>query len=440
MAGGLTPAASDGPPTALADEIVVAGRPRSTTRRRSAWGALVAAVLLAHGCITVGVTDRLADLAADRDATNPPARIEVAYVREMALSTPPAAAPAAPPAATPRRAPPAAPVPAASAPEAPEAPEAPAVPPRAPEPAAAPPDAALADLAPAAAAPADLAASGVASSGSLPSAPSAETASATAMAASANAPARTAMGGALPSVALAAAAAGPADPASAPAGFAWPGSTRISYELTGNYRGPVNGTAQVEWIRVGTHYQVHLDLVVGPGLAPLITRRMSSDGEITAAGLVPRRYDQDTKVVLRDRHRATILFEPDSVVLAQGERRARVPGVQDTASQFVQLTYVFSTEPQRLTVGSVVQIPLALPHKVDVWTYDVVAEEVLSTPFGPLPCVHLKPRGLVARAGELRAEIWFAPQLRYLPARIRIDQDNDNYLDLIISRRPELGG
>ena len=213
----------------------------------------------------------------------------------------------------------------------------------------------------------------------------------------------------------------------------------MSYTLTGNYRGEVSGSAQVEWIRVGSHYQVHLDLLVGPSFAPIITRRMSSDGEITAEGLTPHRYDQDTKVVMRERNRATIVFEPGSVVLANGDRRGTVPGVQDTASQFVQLTYVFSTRPELLRIGGTVDIPLALPHKVDVWTYDVVEEESLNTNFGPLPSIHLKPRRVAPQAGELSAEIWFAPQLRYMPVRIRITQGVENYLDLLIAKPPEMG-
>ena len=116
----------------------------------------------------------------------------------------------------------------------------------------------------------------------------------------------------------------------------------------------------------------------------------------------------------------------------------RCPGVQDTASQFVQLTYVFSTRPELLRVGGTVDIPLALKNKVDVWTYDVVGEEILATPFGPLPTLHLTPQR-PAKPGDLSAEIWFAPLLRYLPVRIRIRQDAQTYIDLLISKRPELG-
>jgi hypothetical protein len=65
-----------------------------------------------------------------------------------------------------------------------------------------------------------------------------------------------------------AALAAPDTAASAPVAFEWPPSTRLSYTLTGHYRGPVHGQAQVEWLRDGTRYQVHMDVSVGPSFAP----------------------------------------------------------------------------------------------------------------------------------------------------------------------------
>ena len=351
-------------------------------RRRVAWLLLLLGVVIVHGCVTQGVADRMAGLVADQAL---PARMEVAYVREMALSAPaPTAAPAAPPPAAappalrPRRPKPPQP---ASAPEPRPEPVAPMQPVSAAvsAPDAAAPDAAAADVQPAASA-----------------------------------------------------AAG-----SAGLAFEWPVSTRVSYLLSGNYRGEVNGSAQVEWVRAGSHYQVHVDFIVGPKLAPLITQRSTSDGEITAAGLAPRRYDQDIKFLTNDRPRQTVLFDAGYVVLANGDVRAALPGLQDTASQFVQLTYLFSTRPELLHVGGSVDIPLALPKRVDVWTYDVVEEAILDTPLGPLTGIHLKPRG-ARKPGALSVEMWFAPQLQYFPARLRFEQDAQTYVDLLISRPPEI--
>ena len=77
------------------------------------------------------------------------------------------------------------------------------------------------------------------------------------------------------------AVAAPTKPAVA---FEWPPSTRLSYRLQGNYRGPVEGTAQVEWLRQGSRYQVHLRTAIGP----VLSRHITSEGELGAQGLVPR--------------------------------------------------------------------------------------------------------------------------------------------------------
>ena len=438
------------------------GRQRAALggRQRAALVALAVGVLAVHGCVTREILMNMSDASA---ALAMPPRIEVAYVRDMDLSTPPpAAAPAAPPptappraARTPRVKAPApkasdpAPADAAETAEAAETTEATEATdntgvgdslamgnplPENPPPSAAPPASPpvtppitppiTPPAPPSLAALAAIAASG--NSARLAAAAAVASAAAASVAASAG---------------TAATAAAGAASGAAPTAFEWPTSTRISYVLTGNYRGEVSGSAQVEWVRVGSRYQVHLDLIVGPSSAPLITRRMTSDGEITAQGLAPRSYDQDTKVILQDRRRVTLQFEPGSVVLANGERRDSVLGVQDTASQFVQLTYVFSTRAEALKVGDTVDIPLALPHKVDVWTYEVADEETLQASFGPLPTIHLKPkRKADRRAGEMSAEIWLAPQLRYLPVRIRIEQDEGTFVDLMIARRPEIAG
>jgi len=227
--------------------------------------------------------------------------------------------------------------------------------------------------------------------------------------------------------------------ASAPGGvaFEWPASTRLTYSIVGNYRGEVRGNAQVEWLRSGERYQVHLDVTIGPSFAPLLTRRMSSDGLLSAQGLSPLRYDEMTQRPFSAPRFVTMRFEGDEVVLANGQRRVALPGVQDTASQFVQLIWMFTMQPERLRPGQTIDVPLALPRSVDLWTYDVLEEETLHAPFGAVQAVHLKPRRISRPGGELTVETWFAPTLQYLPVRIRIDQDADTFIDLMIERPPQ---
>lgn len=361
--------------------------------------AMVAAVIALHLLVMREVGQGLIDFGADAAM---PARMEVTFARDMEISAPPeVAAPLAPPVV---ETPPPAPLapspvePAASSPKrVPKPPREaasavaamPEPPPVVPEPMAAPvvvePPApkVLADLSPSVA----------------------------------------------PS---------PVAPAASAEPFAWPASTRITYELTGNYRGEVHGDAKVEWVRQGARYQVHLDVTVGPSFAPVYSRRMSSEGQLTESGLSPERYDEDSKVAFRDRWRAHMSFETDEVVLNNGDRVARMPGVQDTASQFVQMSYLFSRNPALLKPGRTVEIALGLPRRQSLWVYDVREVETIYTPFGELDTVRLQPRREARKGDDLTAEVWFAPSLRYLPVRIRIRQDEDTYLDLLIERKPQL--
>lgn len=215
--------------------------------------------------------------------------------------------------------------------------------------------------------------------------------------------------------------------------FEWPPSTRLTYTLTGDYRGPIQGRARVDWLRSGSRYQVHLDVEV----APLLARRMSSDGLLTENGLQPQRYEEETRVLLRASRRRLVLFEPGKVLLPGQDAVPAPAGVQDTASQFVQLTWLFTTRPHLLRAGESVEVPLALPRRVGRWVYDVVRQEMLETPVGRVPAWYLRPRPENPGRTELAVEVWIAPTLQYLPARIRIQQDTDGYIDLLLERLPQ---
>jgi hypothetical protein len=225
---------------------------------------------------------------------------------------------------------------------------------------------------------------------------------------------------------MAAASAAPSDEP----GPEWPLSTRLSYVLSGYYRGPVTGQAQVEWLRQGRDYQVHLDVDVG-----LVARRMSSQGRLTPEGIAPQRYDEETRLLFVEARRSSLFFRGSEVQLANGQREPLPPGGQDSASQFVQLTWLFLTGREPMRVGQVVRFPLVLPRRQYAWQYEVVGEETLDTPMGSVASWHLRP-GRSAAGGDLTAEVWLAPALQYLPVRLVIRQDADTYIDLMLKRAP----
>ncbi len=237
--------------------------------------------------------------------------------------------------------------------------------------------------------------------------------------------------------AIAAAAAASAIPIAAAAStaptarFDWPPSTQLNYRLSGHYRGPIDGSARVEWLRQGNRYQVRMATSIGP----VLSRHISSEGELTDAGLAPRRFDGEQKVLFRAARRWSLRFGPERIVLADGRDVATLPGAQDEASQFVQLTWLFTTRPERLQVGQSIDLPLIVGRTLERWTYDVVAEQVLQFSFGAVPTFHVKPRR-TAQGGDLTAEIWFAPSLQTLPVRILIRQNQDSWVDLMLDSPP----
>ena len=376
---------------------------RAGWRRAGVW-ALTAGVLGVHFLLANQVLEqRMGWGSGDK----PPPRIDVAFVRELAAAAPPAAAALAPPPAPPARLP----ALAARAKGAASAPAATIESAASAAPAAADPLPAFAVADPAppppAPPPAETLAAGVAPVASGPAITTAATPAAP------------------PTAAV------PPMSAASAARFDWPPSTRMNYRLSGHYRGPIDGKAQVEWLREASRYQVRMSTSIGP----VLSRNISSEGELTEAGLAPRRFDGEQKVLFRAPKRWSLRFGPDRIVLADGREIPTLPGAQDEASQFVQLTWLFTTRPEQLKVGQSIEIPLAVTRSLDRWIYDVVAEEVLEFPFGAVATFHVKPRRQ-ATGGDLSAEIWFAPTLQYLPVRILIRQPPESWVDLTLERPP----
>lgn len=371
-------------------------------RRGSGW-ALVGVVSVLHLLAVNQVASETLGWG-QRDHDVP--RIEVAFVRELQQAAPPAVAPVAAPAPAPK----------------PER-ALPLVAQRPKDAASVPAARASAATEPPATEPVVVAASPPAPSPPPPPAPAPAPAPATNVD---------------PAPPVAAAASEPAPPTSAPvsasatpaASFDWPPSTQLSYQLLGQYSGgPIDGKALVEWRRSGDRYQVVFDFTA----ATFISRRSVSDGELTARGLEPRQFNGEQRNLFRTR-RWSHKFSPDRITLGDGTEQPTAPGVQDEASQFVQLTWLFTTQPSLLQVGRSIEVPLILNRRLDHWVYEVVEQETLRLPFGEVPTFHVKPRR--SRPDVYAVEMWFAPSLQYLPVRIVVRLNENNHADLTLKNPP----
>jgi hypothetical protein len=207
-----------------------------------------------------------------------------------------------------------------------------------------------------------------------------------------------------------------------PAG--WPPDTRLRYRLGGRFRsGQLYGDARVLWQRDAQRYQVRVEVDV-TFMASLV---MTSQGEVGGGTLLPQAYEE----VRNGKPRGLRVGESE-VMLANGNVVPRPQGLQDTASQFVELSHRFATGREQLEVGRAVSFWMARPGAVDLWTYDVVEREMLRTPLGEIEAFHLKPRPIANPRGNITAEMWFAPSLQHLPVRIRVSMGEEAQIDLLV--------
>lgn len=385
-------------------------QPRLARRSTLVLPALVLAIVLLHLWASVEVAHQVQGL---RGTGSGPAleRMEANYVSEVRLTRPPVAVAAPPEAAAPARA--VAPSPVASAPESAQ-PPAPSVPEDSTPPT---PDTHLA-LAQAPASAGDAGGEAGAAEGGAPGSDGDDRAPAPKDVPPPPPPASSTPPDTEPDVSPR---------------FVWPKATRVSYTVDGYWRGPVTGKASVEWVREGKRYQVHMEADAG-----VVSSRFSSEGEIQAQGLYPKVFERVISVPIRGDTRTVIRMDADEVTLPDGKKMPRPEGAQDAVSFLIHLSYSFMLNPEKLVPGQSFKLQLMLPKRVEDMSFDVVGEEPIDTPLGRIQALRVKPRSARADAGDLPADVWFAPGLMYLPVRITMAFKDGSALDLQMSRAPQL--
>jgi hypothetical protein len=151
---------------------------------------------------------------------------------------------------------------------------------------------------------------------------------------------------------------------------------------------------------------------------------VTSTGALTTTGLAPKRYGDKIRSETAahfERDRGRVVFSantPEAVLL---------PGAQDQLSVFLQLAAMLAAEPQRYPPGSTISMQTVGTRIAEPWTFTIDAAETLTLPGGEQQSLRLTR--LPRREYDQKVEIWLAPALAYLPARIRITQSNGDFID-----------
>lgn len=214
--------------------------------------------------------------------------------------------------------------------------------------------------------------------------------------------------------------AAPAAEAPAPA-VVVPGSLRIKYNLFGEVRQlPYTANAELLWAHDGESYNAQLEI----SALFLGSRRQTSRGQLTPQGLKPKRFGDK----VRSEVAAHFEYDKGKVIFSANTPEAALqPGAQDQLSIFVQIASLIAAEPQRYPSGTALEMQAVGPRESDVWRFVVDGPEHLNLPGGEQDTLKItRPR---RQPYDLMVELWLAPALGYLPVRIKLTQDNGDFID-----------
>lgn len=197
-----------------------------------------------------------------------------------------------------------------------------------------------------------------------------------------------------------------------------PGSVKLVYKVEAN-KFPYSLNGELLWTQKDDHYLATLSFgAFGQ------TRTQTSRGQVGAQGLAPERFSDKFRSEVaahfnRDQARVTFSANtPDAPLLS---------GAQDRLSILIQLAALVASAPERFTPATTLSIQTVGPRDADLWLFTVGEMEALALPGGTVEGLKLtrNPRQLY----DQQVDIWLAPQLGYLPARIRITEANGDFID-----------
>ena len=203
-----------------------------------------------------------------------------------------------------------------------------------------------------------------------------------------------------------------------------PVSTRLAFDVVGQIKKfNYSASAELLWQHDGQHYQARQELKV----LFLGGRTQTSTGDITPRGLLPQRFgdrSRSEKAAHFDYERGRVTFS------ANNPEAPLVAGTQDRLSIFVQLGALLAGAPERYPKGTRISLATVGASSADIWSFTVGAEETLHLPVGEVRALKLQRLPRRDHDYDQKAELWLAPSLGYLPARIQITQSNGDFADL----------
>ena len=212
--------------------------------------------------------------------------------------------------------------------------------------------------------------------------------------------------------------------------YVWPVAQSLEYKMALKTHGfTLPASATMEWQTQGTRYQAKLETRL-----PLVgSRSQHSSGVLSPQGVEPLRFSDNQRRELTatvDREHARIeLADHAGPVPLQKEH-------QDALSIYFELAGLMGGLSPPYPMGQTLTLPVFMAQTTEMWPFKLISQEPLTTPMGVLNT--FKIERLKRFAGDTQhVELWLAPSLGFLPARILIEQtDGERIEQWVQSQKP----
>ncbi|KVD12826.1 DUF3108 domain-containing protein [Burkholderia ubonensis] len=214
-----------------------------------------------------------------------------------------------------------------------------------------------------------------------------------------------------------------AGPASSGVKFAAPPSGDLQYDAF--FNGMQNSTGTIHWRTDGQTYELSVTMPV-PFIGPF---RYRSQGRVDAYGIAPDRYveqrgkrPEDIAIFNREIRQVVFTRTPDNAPLPDG--------TQDRFSMLMQLSGLVRGNPDAYRRGVTQQFFVIDNNSGETWPITVIGDEPVQTAAGFIETRHFMR--LPRRAGDTRRiDMWLAPSLGWLPARLMQTEPNGAQIELL---------
>ncbi|WP_431820626.1 DUF3108 domain-containing protein [Burkholderia sp. F1] len=214
-----------------------------------------------------------------------------------------------------------------------------------------------------------------------------------------------------------------AGPASNGVKFAAPPSGDLRYDAL--FNGMQNSTGTIHWRTDGQTYELSVTMPV-PFIGPF---RYRSQGRVDAYGIAPDRYveqrgkrPEDIAIFNREIRQVVFTRTPDNAPLPDG--------AQDRFSMLMQLSGLVRGNPDAYKRGVTQQFFVIDNNSGETWPITVIGDEQVQTAAGFIETRHFMR--LPRRAGDTRRiDMWLAPSLGWLPARLVQTEPNGAQIELL---------